>query len=233
MARGYKRVELLTVKDRDLVSERRRQIAEAAFRVFVEMGYHNTPVREIAKAAGLSPGSLFNYFASKEEILLFIFEAVHSKIEELVKGLSVGKEKPLVAFEQAFERYLRLIDEYQDYILLVYQEFKSIAPQAKRTVLQREHRIAQIFQKILQELVKKGLIPGQDLELKVHTIIVLGHMWAFRRWALKELTDLEGFIQAHTRIAMAILQGPRGAGRREGANPARVPPRPPAVGSQA
>jgi AcrR family transcriptional regulator len=50
----------------------RQQIIQAAHRLFVERGYHGTSMRQIAKQAGLALGSIYNHFASKEEILAVV-----------------------------------------------------------------------------------------------------------------------------------------------------------------
>ena len=57
------------VLDRKLWEEGRARIPAAALPLFVRHGYHATPVRAIANAAGLSVGSIFNYFTDKDELL--------------------------------------------------------------------------------------------------------------------------------------------------------------------
>jgi AcrR family transcriptional regulator len=47
----------------------RRELIGAAMRLFVEKGYEQTTVAEIASAAGVSTKTFFNYFASKDEVL--------------------------------------------------------------------------------------------------------------------------------------------------------------------
>ncbi|MGD8461564.1 MAG: helix-turn-helix domain-containing protein, partial [Desulfobacterales bacterium] len=69
------------VKDPDLVKRRRRQIADAAVQLFIEKGFHKTTTRQIARAAGFSIGSLYEYFASKEDILYMVCEAIHAEVE--------------------------------------------------------------------------------------------------------------------------------------------------------
>src|SRR3989304_2289970 len=51
---------------------RRTQILEAAARVFSRKGFDGATVSEIARAARLSEGSIYNYFRSKEDLLIHI-----------------------------------------------------------------------------------------------------------------------------------------------------------------
>ncbi len=53
-----------------LIEARRNQILDAAARVFAEKGFHRATTREIAGAAGVSEGTIYNYFASKEDLLI-------------------------------------------------------------------------------------------------------------------------------------------------------------------
>ncbi|VFQ44471.1 TetR/AcrR family transcriptional regulator [Desulfoluna butyratoxydans] len=65
---------------------RREEIAEKAAHLFFLEGYENTPVRAITEAAGISKGSFYDYFSSKEEILGFIAEARFRKWRDLFEG---------------------------------------------------------------------------------------------------------------------------------------------------
>jgi AcrR family transcriptional regulator len=49
---------------------RRNEILEAAFKCFMEKGFHNTTMQDIYTATGLSPGAVYNYFSSKEDIVV-------------------------------------------------------------------------------------------------------------------------------------------------------------------
>lgn len=49
--------------------ERRRQILAAAAECFAENGFHATSTAQICARAGMSPGNLFHYYASKAEII--------------------------------------------------------------------------------------------------------------------------------------------------------------------
>lgn len=60
-----------------------RRILEAATVLFCEKGYHAATMREVAAAAGLKAGSLYNHYASKQELLLRIAAGT---MEDLLAG---------------------------------------------------------------------------------------------------------------------------------------------------
>ena len=55
----------------------RAKIMEVALELFAQNGYHQTSISQIAKSAAISKGLMYNYFASKEELLTeIVMEAV-------------------------------------------------------------------------------------------------------------------------------------------------------------
>jgi AcrR family transcriptional regulator len=58
--------------------EKREAILVAALKLFVEYGFHGTPTSKIASEAGVSNGALFNYFKTKDELVI----ALYVKIKE-------------------------------------------------------------------------------------------------------------------------------------------------------
>jgi len=71
---------LLPTKRKDIPPERRRQILRAARELFAQSGYHGVTVDAIAQRAGISKGTVYWYFKSKQEIFQLLFDDVASKI---------------------------------------------------------------------------------------------------------------------------------------------------------
>ena len=61
--------------------DKRERILKAAVKVFARNGFHATRVSEVAKAAGVADGTIYLYFASKEELLVRLFE---DRVEKLL-----------------------------------------------------------------------------------------------------------------------------------------------------
>ncbi len=66
-------------------AKRRASILDAALSVFAEEGYHASSVSSIAKRAEVSKGLLYNYFKSKEEVLLTLVRDLFDYAMELLK----------------------------------------------------------------------------------------------------------------------------------------------------
>src|SRR5438270_542771 len=57
-------------RDEGSLARRREEILETASRVFAERGYQSADMQEISAALGVGKGTLYRYFASKEELFL-------------------------------------------------------------------------------------------------------------------------------------------------------------------
>lgn len=57
---------------RALVQERQQQILQAAAQVFAEKGFDSATIREVARTAGVSEGSIYRYFKNKQDLLLHL-----------------------------------------------------------------------------------------------------------------------------------------------------------------
>jgi AcrR family transcriptional regulator len=195
------------VKNPELVDRRRRQIADAAVQLFIEKGFHKTTTRQIAGAAGFSIGSLYEYFASKEDILYLVCESIHAEVERgvtMAMSQATGGQDALSA---VIREYFKVCDRMSDFILLIYQETQSLPIQWQKRVLENELRITGLFIEALARIASTGELPNLDersLELTAHNIVVLGHMWTFRRWFLTRHYSIEDYIDLQSKLILGM-----------------------------
>ena len=200
------------VKDQELVKRRRRQIADAAVQLFIDKGFHKTTTRQIARAAGFSIGSLYEYFASKEDILYMVCEAIHAEVERGVTAAMSQAKGGRDALVKIIHEYFMVCHQMSDFILLIYQETQSLPSQWQKRVLENELRITGLFVKALARIAKAGdliNLKEKNLELAAHNIVVLGHMWTFRRWYLAHHYSIEDYINLQTGIILGMYAGGR------------------------
>ncbi|MCB0194407.1 MAG: TetR/AcrR family transcriptional regulator [Anaerolineae bacterium] len=59
-----------------MVEARRTQILMGAAQVFADKGFHKATTKEIARKAGVSEGTIYNYFSNKRELLLAMVQMI-------------------------------------------------------------------------------------------------------------------------------------------------------------
>ena len=195
------------IKNPDLVERRRRQIVDASVQLFIENGFHKTTTRQIAKAAGLSIGSLYEYVASKEDVLYLVCEAIHAEVEKGVAEALARAPGGRNALAEVIREYFLVCHRMSDHILLIYQETQSLPRQWQDRVLENEVRITGLFMEVLARLTAYGDLPDLDdstIELIAHNISVLGHMWTFRRWFLARHYSIEDYIGKQTGFILGL-----------------------------
>lgn len=199
------------VKNPELVQRRRRQIVDAAVRLFIQNGFHKTTTRQIASESGFSIGSLYEYVASKDDVLYLVCDAIHEEVERGVAAALSRNSSDIAALKEVIMEYIIVCDRMRDHLLLIYQETKSLPKKWRSNVLQNEVRITDIFVDVIARTIAAGEMPGMDdgsVELLAHNITVLGHMWTFRQWFLKRRYTLEEYISFQTNfILSAALEG--------------------------
>jgi len=201
MARGVNRKA-----NKDLNS-RRVQIIRAAAGLFVRKGILGTTVREIARASGITVGTLYHYINTKTDIISLILEEELGVINDFIREggdllLQVG---PVEALHQAIDRYFRVVAEIQDLTLFWYQETRNLLPAQRKKLLAYEYLFAETFNKILVAGCKSGHFRDHDTLLMSHNIIVLGDMWAFRRWFLHKHYTLAQYTREQIELILSRI----------------------------
>ncbi len=200
------------VKDPELVKLRRRQIVDAAVGLFIKKGFHKTTTREIAQAAGLSIGSVYEYVSTKEDVLYLVCDVIHAEAERQISEALARSSGGRETLAEVIRQYFLVCDRMSDHILLVYQETQSLPSRWRKKVLGNEVRFTGIFKGMLERLVTNGELPALEprtLELVAHNITVLGHMWTFRRWFLRRHYSIEEYITIQTALICGELFGSR------------------------
>ncbi|WP_048601532.1 TetR/AcrR family transcriptional regulator [Rubeoparvulum massiliense] len=195
------------VKDWQLIKKRREQLIEAAVQLMIVKGYHGTTTREIARAAGFSIGTLYEYIETKEDVLYLVCEHIHADVEEQLQAIISDIPAGKAGLEQAIRQFITMMDQMSDQVLLIYQESKALPKEMLRYVLAKELCITKIFETFIQRVAMEGSLPitAETIPLMAHNIVVLGQMWAFRRWALRKQYSLESYIQEQTHFLIRSI----------------------------
>ena len=166
------------------LSLKQRQVLLSSLKLFSEIGFENTTASFIAKEAGVSEGTVFSYFKTKEGILEAILSTfLEQVIPDVIADFS---EKKFTANQESFPLFLRsivrdrlvFIQENQMQVkILLSRSFidKTISDQLGNVIV---HSIIKPISSVLNQFKEKGVIRDWSNERIVRYILALSLSYA-------------------------------------------------------
>ena len=157
----------------DVSEERKDQILDAASEVFAEKGVHAARMDDIVQESGLSKGTLYWYFKSKDEIILSIFERMFNREFQELEALSstdgTASERLLIFTERTsvdVRRMLRLMPLAYEFIAWAFR--RKFVHEAFKLYINK-------FLDILIPMIQQGIDEGEFRDIDPRsTAITIG-----------------------------------------------------------
>jgi TetR/AcrR family transcriptional regulator, cholesterol catabolism regulator len=197
-----------SVKDERLVEKRRDQMIRGAVSLFKQKGFHRTTTREIAKAAGFSIGTLYEYIRTKEDVLYLVCDSIYEQVRLELEELDID-QGTIDSLKIGIAHYFQVMDRMQDEVLVMYQEAKSLSKDALPYVLRKELEMVGMVEKLIVRCVETGELELDDnqIHMLAQNVFVQGQMWGFRRWALQKRYSLQDYIDLQIELLFAGITG--------------------------
>lgn len=143
--------------------DKRALILDAARKIFLEKGYTNTSIRNIAEEIEHSPGTIYLYFRDKDEI----FHALH----EEGFGRMLQKMEPLQFVADPFERlkalgrvYLDFAKNNKDFYDLMFVVQSPLKHETEHEKWEMGHRTLESLKDIIRQCQEAGRFQGRDVD---------------------------------------------------------------------
>ena len=153
--------------------DKRKIILDAALKTFVKRGYPETRVSEIATLARVAEGTLYNYFQSKEDLLLALFDekwgGIINDIREKISRIDDPNKKLKVMFSVVVKLFRK--DRQLAEIFLVDVKQSSIF--LNNYPVNRIVEFIDLIEEILEEGKRKGIY-NKDIDTHVAKMIIFG-----------------------------------------------------------
>jgi AcrR family transcriptional regulator len=149
--------------------EMRQLILEAARRIFLEKGFEQASLRNIAEAIDYSPGTIYLYFKDKNDI----FHALHEEGFQIM----LKKMQPLQHVSDPFERlkamgriYMEFAFENKDFYDLMFIMSAPMDHEKDEEKWEMGHTTLNQLKQVLRECQQQGHFTGYDIEYLSFTI---------------------------------------------------------------
>jgi AcrR family transcriptional regulator len=158
---------------------KRAEILRRASAAFRDAGFHGAGMREIASAAGMTPGNLYYYFHGKEDLLYACQRRTLTRLLDAARALPAGGEDPAARLRALVRSHvLCLLEETGG--SLAHLEFRALPP-ARRAEIGRAR---DAYERLVRGVVTAGVRSGafRPVDAKLSTLAILGALNSTVTW---------------------------------------------------
>jgi AcrR family transcriptional regulator len=184
------------------VEDKRRQLLDAAVRVFARKGFHASRVGDIAEEAGVAHGLLYHYFESKDQVLEAVFHENWSVLLARIASVEETDEPAADQLRHIATIVLRTWLHLPDVVTVVIREFGRSPELAER--------LGELTQPIdaIQRVIERGVARGEfrkDVDPRFAAAVVYGSIdELLTAWVLGRLPAEEEDVAAAERTLLEV-----------------------------
>jgi AcrR family transcriptional regulator len=196
--------------------ERREEdILDAALTLFSSPGWESVSIQQIAKLAEIGKGTIYNHFASKDELLFRLMLRFYEGLLFQLKQETFNPQQILTSFERIFRLAFNYHLEHREYRYVVEYtkkiDFRERAEEAWRSsFLELDRAFSEWGDPLLLSAMEQGLIAKRptghvNIGMRASFNGAVGMLWAGSDWSLHG--DEKEMIEAVTAFVMAGVIG--------------------------
>ena len=147
----------------------RGQLIAIARRMFADRGYEDTSIEAVLREAGVSRGSLYHHFASKEALFEAVAEDVETSVGEQTLAAAGGSDGPVAALRAGFLAWIRLAgDPVVRRILLI--DAPSVLGWERWRAMEEQHALG-LIRAVLQVIAEEGKLRQELVGTLAHVLL--------------------------------------------------------------
>jgi len=147
----------------------RAQLIAIATRMFADRGYEDTSIEAVLREAGVSRGSLYHHFPSKEALFEAVAEDVETSVGARTVAAADGIEAPVGALRAGFLAWIRLAgDPVVRRILLI--DAPSVLGWERWRAMEEEHALG-LIRLVLQAVAEEGKLRPDLVDALAHILL--------------------------------------------------------------
>jgi len=155
---------------REMKEDKRELIREAAIQVFSEKGYHEARADEIAQAAGVAVGTIYNYFENKEDILFDIFATEFAERRRFYEELRASGLPVVEQIRRILEEHFSRLDKRRALMQVLLRERFEPGRELKTELTQLYREMVGYVEELVHQGIEEGWLRRCNPKIIAHAI---------------------------------------------------------------
>jgi len=139
------------------LENRRHEIYHKVVNTFLKKGFQETSMQEIAEAAGLGKSTLYDYFKTKDEILIYFFEDQLNDMAEEAQKIALQNLSADKRLREVMEKYIENLQANKNLFLKLMQESQRLKLESQKQIQQKRHAYQDLIRALIDEGIREGV----------------------------------------------------------------------------
>lgn len=150
---------------------RRHVIFHKVVSVFVKKGFQETPMREIAESAGIGKSTLYDYFKTKDDILLYFFSDQLNDLTAAAQKIALQNIPADVRLCQVMKTHLEFLQANKSLFMKLTLEAQRLKLESQKQIQNKRHAYQDLIRCLIEEGIREGAFRNVDPLLAARMLI--------------------------------------------------------------
>jgi len=138
-------------------AKRRHEIFHQVVNVFLKKGFQETSMRAIAEAAGLGKSTLYDYFKTKDDILVYFFEDYFNDLAEEAQKIAMQNASADKRLRQIMQKYIENLQANKNLFMKLSLESQRLKLESQKQIQEKRHAYQDLVRALIDEGIREGV----------------------------------------------------------------------------
>ena len=153
------------------IDRRRHEIFHSAASLILKQGFSDTSMEEIAQAAGVVKSTLYDYFPTKDHVLLFVFEEELDLLQGQAENVAARNIPVQEKLNKILEAQLEYLLNNKNFFIEISMQVPQLGPEVQKHIMNKRYAYQDLLRGILEQGVQEGAFRPVNTRLATRTLL--------------------------------------------------------------
>jgi len=153
------------------IDRRRHEIFHSSVALILKQGFAGTSMQEIADAAGVGKSTLYDYFPTKDHVLLFVFEEELDVFQTQAAGLAAQAIPVQEKLIQILEAHLEYLLNNKNFFIELSTQVMQLGQAGQQRIMKKRYAYQDLLRAVFEQGVREGVFRPVNTRLATRALI--------------------------------------------------------------
>jgi len=153
------------------INRRRHEIFKSSVALILKQGFNDTSMQEIAEAAGVGKSTLYDYFPTKDHVVLFVLEEELDNLNAQAESIAAQAMPVQEKLTKILEAQLEFLLKNKNFFMEITMQAAQLGQAGQQDIMKRRYAYQDLLRSLLEQGIREGLFRPVNTRLAARVLI--------------------------------------------------------------